>query len=324
MRSTAPEAYSIERIFDDIRSRLPDDILVKVHRSKYYSQGLFRRLINILIASRFAADVNHVTGDVHYLTYLLPTNRTLLTVHDCGMLENNRGIKRLLIWFFWFWLPEKLCAEIVVISEATKQQLLKYLTCDPKKIRVIYNCVSDEFQPAIKQFNSNRPKLLQIGTKKNKNIERLVEAITGLNCDLVIIGNLSKTQTSILQKYDIHYENYAELSCDKLIDQYNLCDLVVFVSTYEGFGLPIVEANAIGRPVVTSNLLSMPEVAGNAACLVDPFNIKSMRDGILKIINNAEYRESLVQHGFENVKRFRTEYIAYQYAELYREIDQQA
>jgi glycosyltransferase involved in cell wall biosynthesis len=99
-----------------------------------------------------------------------------------------------------------------------------------------------------------------------------------------------------------------------------VCDLLVFASTFEGFGLPIVEAQATGRPVVTSNIMSMPEVAGDAACLVDPFNVSSIREGVLKVINDSDYRNALVKAGFENVKRFQPEQIARQYAELYHEL----
>ena len=96
--------------------------------------------------------------------------------------------------------------------------------------------------------------------------------------------------------------------------------MVVFVSTYEGFGLPILEGNAVGRPVITSNISSMPEVAGDAACLVNPFDEAEIRNGVLKVIKESSYRQELVAKGLINVKRFRPEEIAKQYAELYKDI----
>jgi glycosyltransferase involved in cell wall biosynthesis len=105
-----------------------------------------------------------------------------------------------------------------------------------------------------------------------------------------------------------------------MYESYCAADLVSFVSTYEGFGLPILEANAVGRPVVTSNVSSMPEVAGDAACLVDPFDVASIRSGILRTIEDREYRERLICNGFDNVQRYVPEKVTYKYIELYRRI----
>jgi glycosyltransferase involved in cell wall biosynthesis len=96
--------------------------------------------------------------------------------------------------------------------------------------------------------------------------------------------------------------------------------MLVFASIYEGFGLPIVEAQATGRPVVTSTTCSMPEVAGSAACLVNPFDVASIREGIVKVIDDQAYRDELVRLGFENVKRFRADYISAQYGKIYKDL----
>ena len=96
--------------------------------------------------------------------------------------------------------------------------------------------------------------------------------------------------------------------------------MLMFASTYEGFGLPIVEANAVGRPVVTSNLSPMPEVAADAACLVDPHDVGSIRVGVKRIINDGLYRESLVAAGYRNAQRFRPATVAGNYALLYRQV----
>jgi glycosyltransferase involved in cell wall biosynthesis len=323
-RRSPPGWYSIARLYEDVRAFLPPDISVQVRVSRYYSQGFWGRLYDALAAPWHQGDVNHITGDVHFLTFFLSRRRTVLTVHDCGQLERLSGIKRWVFWFFWFWLAEKRCAAIVAISDQTKQQLLRYIRVDPDKVRVIHNNVSSEFQPVPTPFSNARPRLLQIGFADNKNIERLAEALDGLDCELVVIGQPNPDQQAALKQNAVSFEIRVGLSREELLEEYRRCDMLAFVSTYEGFGLPIVEANAVGRPVVTSNLLSMPEVAGDAACLVDPFDVMSIRAGIRRVIDDAEYREQLVARGFVNAERFRVENVASQYADLYREIHQRA
>ena len=85
--------------------------------------------------------------------------------------------------------------------------------------------------------------------------------------------------------------------------------------------MPIVEANAVGRVCITGNTTSMPEIAGTAAHIVDPFDVQQIHDGFKLIIQNAEYRESLIQNGFANASRFSAESLAKQYAAVYRLID---
>lgn len=320
VRHPVKGAYSVENVFESIKSRLPANILATWYTNQYLSTGIWGRLADALRATKLQGDVNHVTGDVHYLTYFLNRGRTILTILDCIALQRARGLKFWLLWLLWFWLPEKRCTAITVISESTRQQLIAYLGCRPEKIKVIHCNISDEFKAAPKEFNISCPRILHIGTKENKNLERHVMALVGIDCVLVVIGTLTNSQKKILTECNIQYENLVNLSQSELVDQYRSSDLLLFVSTYEGFGLPIVEAQAIGRPVITSNLWSMPEVAGSAACLVDPMDVNSIRSGVKRVLEDSLYRESLIQMGWKNVTRFRTSNIANEYAQLYKSI----
>ncbi len=318
MRHPHSTGYSIERLYKDVRDNIPCDIQIKSCINRYFSLGVLRRVYDMILARCHQSNINHVTGDVHYLTYLLNKQQTILTIHDCEFLERSRGLKRFLLWLFWFWLPEKRVSSIVVVSKETKARLQKFIPCDARKIKVIHNPVSAMFQPMPKVFNHKKPRLLQIGTKANKNIERLAEALTGLSIELVVVGKLSLQQSALLNKHKVQYENLVGLSNQELLEEYHRCDLLVFASTYEGFGMPIVEAQAVGRPVVTSNVSSMPEIAAKAACYIDPFDTQSIRGGITKVIEDAQYRNELIELGWKNVGRFRAEKVAEEYASLYR------
>ncbi|WP_172637454.1 glycosyltransferase family 4 protein [Thioflavicoccus mobilis] len=312
--------FSIERLFEDVREHLPADITATTCVNRHPSRGLTPRLADAVRARGSQGEVNHVTGDVHYLTYLLDRRRTVLTIHDCVALQRTRGLRHWLLRELWYRIPVHKARVITVISEATRRQVASYTGCSLEKVRVIPNCVSSVYRHCPKSFRRDRPRVLHVGTKPNKNLERHAAAMAGLGCVLVVVGRLSARQEAYLAEKEVAVENYVDLSLEALVDQYRRCDLLLFASTYEGFGLPIVEAQAVGRPVVTSNCFSMPEVAGGAAQLVDPFDVASIREGLQRVLADPDYRTSLIAQGLENVKRFRPEAIAEQYAALYREV----
>ncbi|MHB1326349.1 MAG: glycosyltransferase family 4 protein [Thermoleophilia bacterium] len=312
--------FSVERLFADVRRALPKSIDANLAVSRFASRGFFRRIYNVIEAAFRQGDVNHITGDVHFLALLLRKKRTLLTILDLVSVHRLKGWRRAMVLFFWYWLPIKRAAVVSVISESTKKDLLRHIKVDPRKVRVVHCPVSADFQPVAREFNAAKPVVLQIGTGSNKNVERVAQALQGIPCHLRVIGDLDEDQLAVLRQCGVDYSSVSNIPNEQVVDEYRQCDMLVFASTCEGFGLPIVEAQATGRPIVTSNILSMPEVAADAACLVDPFDISSIREGILKIINDPAYREKLVRRGFENVERFQPGQVAQEYAAIYKEL----
>lgn len=311
----------MERLFEEIRQVSPPDIQYRSHVSPRFSKGVLGRLINMAAGRREAGDVNHVIGDVHYLAIALPGERNVLTVHDCAPLNRLRGWKRELLRLLWFEWPARRVRVVTTISETTRGELARWLSPSlASKIRVIHNCVRREFQFRPKTFDSSCPVILQVGTGWNKNVECVARALAGIPCHFEIVGELRGGQKNLLDELKLNYRALGKLSDVELVAAYERADLLLFASLYEGFGLPIVEAQATGRPVITSDRSAMPEVAGTAALFVNPEDVDSIRSALTRLINDAALRQSLIAAGIENVKRFRPETIAAQYAALYREL----
>ncbi|OJW75077.1 glycosyltransferase [Spirosoma sp. 48-14] len=316
-------SFSMEFIFNDIRERLKDRIEAAIFISPYHNSGYLSKLANIIAArSHQSNDINHITGEVHFLNLFMNSKNVVLTILDCGMVRRKKGVSQKLINWLYLKLPVQKSRIVTTISEATKAEIIKYTSCESDKIIIIPVAINPIFKPHKKEFNTAKPIILHIGTGYNKNLLRLISALRSINCHLVIIGELFSEQLAALHDNNISFTNEYNLSNEQLLQKYIECDIVSFVSTFEGFGMPIVEANTVERVVVTSSVSSMPEVAGNAACLVDPFDIQSIQAGFIKVINDNSYRNLLIQNGRINKLRFDGDRIADMYFDLYSSIYQ--
>lgn len=312
--------FSIEILFNELVKNLPAGMEYVQYGSKRFSKGIIDRLRNMIDANRHQGDVNHVTGDEHFLAILMNKNKNILTIHDCRFLEHPNPLAKVILKFFWLTLPLKRVRYITAVSEKTRQEILSNATFDPDRIIVIPNFVFGYFQRHDKLFNEEEPVILHVGTTYNKNLEMVAESLCGIRCKLIIIGKPSESQLKALDENNIKYEFFFEVSNEDVFKKYCEADIVMFVSTLEGFGLPIIEANAVGRPIITSNIEPMTSVSGGSACLVDPYDVASIRNGVIRIMNDRAYRDELVQKGLENVKRFRVEEVAKMYHQLYDKV----
>jgi glycosyltransferase involved in cell wall biosynthesis len=318
-RRAGKTSFSVERLFGDVRAAMPDDIQVSVRINRFMSGGIVPRLRDAIDAWRHRGQVNHVLGDVHYLAWFLPRRRTVLTVLDCVSLERLAGIRRWVFWLTWYWWPTRRAAHVTVISQSSKRALLRWVRFPESRIHVIPPPLSPEFQPAPMPAPALQ-RVLQVGTLENKNLPRVIEAVAGLPVVLVIIGALDDAARARLEALSIRYESHEQLQREQLVEQYRRANILIFASTYEGFGLPIIEAQAVGRPVLTSNHSAMPEAAGGAACLVDPLDVDDIRRGLRRLLEDPEYVASLVEQGHRNAARYAPRRIAEQYADVYRSI----
>ncbi|MBB6610325.1 glycosyltransferase family 4 protein [Pontibacter sp. Tf4] len=314
-------AYSIESLFHNVQQGLGNSTTYVNHFLSYDSKGFVNRLKLVLEAFNKRGKINHVTGDVNFITLLLPASNTILTIHDVESLVRENGISNFILNFFWLKWPIARVKYVTVISEATKASLVNLLPSSAEKVVVIPNIISDKFQFIPKAAILSKPVILQVGTKYNKNIERTIEAIAGIDCLFIIVGSLSDDHKNLLNRHQIDYQNMVDITEEELRVLYIKADVVTFVSLFEGFGMPILEAQATGRPVITSNCSSMPEVAGEGGGLfVDPNNVDEIREAVLKVLNDAQLREELVARGLENSKRYCKEVVAKQYLDLYQKL----
>lgn len=316
-RRPRPEVFSIELVAELLRTHLPERFEVIDAVTPYRAAGAIARARAIAWARGIRADVVHVVGDVNFLALGTPGSTTVVTIHDVEFLERARATKRALYRWLWLRLPAARAAAVTTPTAAVRDQVVALTGVDPDRIRVIPDPVDPAFSFDPRPLRTDRPVVLQVGTRSNKNLERTVRALRGLPCDLVVVGRLTGAQRELLAATGVPFVERVGLSRHEIVAAYREADLVTFVSTTEGFGMPIVEAQATGRPVVIADRAPLPEVAGEGACRVDPYDTSSIRAGIRRVIEDASYRTDLVAAGRRNVERFEAGRVAAAFAELY-------
>jgi len=313
------KGYSIEEIFDNLITEfLRKKVLVKKAEVPHNKISFVNIIKNIIFVQKQKGLV-HVTGDIHYVT-INPFKKTILTIHDVGSIMKGNSLNIFFKKTLWIWLPTLFVSQITVISNFSKEELLKIAPWAKKKITVIHNPVNSSLKNVPKEFNKRFPSILHIGTKPNKNLKNTIKALNGIACKLIVVGKLNADQIELLSANKIYYVNYYNIQYSKIKKLYEKCDIVSFISKYEGFGMPVIEAQRVGRPIITSNVCSIPEIAGRGAHFVNPENIFEIHSGFKKIISDNHYRQRLIKLGEENVKRFSINAIADQFINLYNKL----
>lgn len=319
-RRPGPGLFSMERIFMDVRRHLADDIDVTVAINRYPSKGILGRLRDSWDARRHRRDVNHILGDIHYVASFLPRKGTLITIHDCVLLETRHGLRRWLIWLIWYWWPLRRAEHVVTVSLFTKAALLRWTSYPADRITVIPPTLGDDFTYMPPRPHDQWRQVLMLGGAPNKNIARVAEALAGLPVRLTLIGLIGETDRAALARYGIDHVIRSGLDDAAILAAYRDTDILLFPSVYEGFGMPIIEAQATGRPVVTSRIEPMTDTAGDGAVFVDPFDSASIRAGVRKLLDQPDHADAVIAAGLANAQRYRASTVAATYATLYRRL----
>ena len=283
-------------------------------------------------------DILHVP---HYNIPIFYSGKMIVTIHDLTHLIYPEFLPNKFAYFyakFMIWLALKKATKVITVSNNTKKDILQRFKVDPNKIEVVYNGVGEEFVKKEKKeiyylynkFSIPKDKkiIMYVGNlKPHKNLERLLEAYSKIenkeDTCLLLVGKA-------FEKYNVLEEKEQELNInmqvihtgivtqEELVDLYNLADLFVFPSLYEGFGLPILEAIACGTPVICSNTSSLPEVGGEYVDYFNPLDIKDIKVKMEKNIIHTKKNNSFEIQGkfdWKNVSKLTKEILI---GELYK------
>jgi glycosyltransferase involved in cell wall biosynthesis len=294
-----------------------------------------------LAVRRERPDVFHAP---HYVLPPLVPTRSVVTIHDCIHLMFPQYLPNRASYAYArasMWAAARRADAILTVSEASKRDILHFFNVRPEKVVVVHNAIderfwvppSDEDVARVRErYQLNQAFVLYAGNiKPHKNLVRLIEAFDQVrrgpleHLQLLIIGDqISKLPALRLAVHRLklhrHVRFLGYLPDETLAVLYRLAAVFVFPSLYEGFGLPPLEAMASGTPVVTSNTSSLPEVAGDAAVLVDPYDVGSIVDGIERVLTDQTLADELRRKGPLRAREFSWERSVRKTKELYEAV----
>jgi len=297
---------------------------------------------------RLPIPIEIVTGplDLFYSPdFVLPPTRritrTLLTVHDLSFLHYPEAFVPALRRYLERFVPRSIARADLVLADSayTRSDIVSILGVSSEKVQVLYSGVPAGFWPEPESGEREwlqarydigaQPYVLSVGTlQPRKNYVRLIRAFANLKSQtlgpetpqLVIAGGRGWLYEDIFAEAEKHGQSVRILGFVDEVDLpalYRNAALFVFPSLYEGFGLPVLEAMSCGVPVVCSNASSLPEVAGDAAWLVDPFDIKGLAGAMGHVLEDADLRRAMVVRGMAQAARFTWEQAARQLLDVF-------
>lgn len=258
----------------------------------------------------------NISGTPHVFRFF---QKEILWVYDLSVIlfPQFHTWWRVLINKFLFKRSLHNAYKIVVISESTKKDLIRYYKISDEKIIIIYPQISTFKNKKVKpEMVPENPYLLYLGTlEPRKNIPFLIKAFKKVKDDLevphklIIAGKKGwgfKEIFDTVHKFDLEKEvvftGYVSEAEKKYL--YKHADLFIYPSLYEGFGIPLLEAMNYGCPVITSNTSSLPEVAGKAGILINPNNLNELVNSIKKVLTDEKIKDKMINESFLQTKKF--------------------
>jgi len=292
---------------------------------KYKSNNIkIKRYLN----PSFIYSGNFIFHSSYYRTCNNKNAINITTVHDFTYEYFSHGIKK----FIHCWQKHKAIRKsdyIICVSNNTKNDLLKFVPdVDEKKIKVIYNGVSNDYYPIcldrISDFTPFKPYtyVLFVGERKGyKNFDLSIKAISHSNLRLVIVGKELLTNEIKLLESTLGKDRYkyvGRISNNQLNSLYNGAFCLLYPSSYEGFGIPVIEAQRAGCPVIAYNSSSIKEIIGDTPLLLEKLDIDSILFK-LTLLEKYDIRKRIIDTGIKNSKRFSWENMHMNIINLYQE-----
>ncbi len=316
--------YIIYTNFDNqdlVAHAFPNNILVKTYpisKSSPIKNLLFNVFVFPFISLKESVDIVYLPN----FTMISFKFRPIVSViHDMIEFKVERKFSKMRMCYRHMIVPRmaKVSDHVITISKNSKCDIIEICKVKPEKISVVYCAVSDEFKSGKQTIViPNFEYMLYVGTVDHpgKNVynalkafEKFKEGNSSSDLKFIICGMQGKGFNVVDEamkkspfREDIMYKGY--VNDEMLVSYYSRAKLFIFISYYEGFGLPVLEAMKSGVPVITSDRSSLPEVAGDAALVVNVDDIEEIKSAIEKIIKNKETAAELVKRGYANLKRF--------------------
>ena len=284
-------------------------------------------------------DLLHVP---HFNIPVLGAKKLVVSVHDLIYLKGDEhsgsSLGRAYAEFMFKSIERKADA-VIAVSQYTQQDLLEHFPKLKGRTFVTHEAASFLFQPvtaqgdletAKKKYSLQRPFVLFVGSlKKHKNVPLLIEAVASIRRDkkidleLVLVGRQDKKEKELLSMVQANrsfVRTLGQMSDEELVHLYNLAEVFVLPSLWEGFGLPALEAMACGTPVLASDRASLPEVVQDAAILFDPTRVDALKDALYNVLQNSELRQKMRRMGIEQAKKFSWERTASETFAVYERV----
>lgn len=299
-------------------------------RGKHRLISLFNKMSSMSKLKKQDCDIFHPTYyDPYFLKYI-GNKPFVLTVHDMIHEKFREMFKRQDKTSEYKRLLVKKATMIIAVSENTKKDLIDLFGIDESKIEVVYHGNSMLPKSDLK-INIDIPKnyILFVGLRDGyKNFNRFIRAVSSLlikNKELFVVcaggGKFRIDERALLEQLDISKQVVQyDVNDNILAYLYKNASVFVFPSLYEGFGIPVLEAFASNCPLVCSNTSSLPEIAGEGAIYFDPYSEDSIKNAIIKVLEDTNLRNNIVKAGGERLKNFSWEKTAIKTKRIYEKI----